>query len=183
LTNNFFKDLVAIITVAVIMSIILGITTHSCVVRGSVDPDVPLWLARSCVGEAGFKSAENGECAAIAWIYRKRQTVNHLPYYEVVRKYSASVKPRSGRTRLWVMSLRRDLSRPKGFPKRLVWARYRDAWADVLDVADRFVRGEIADPLPDADHFGGRMDHWRAERAGWIVLRTDYRNIFYRIRR
>jgi hypothetical protein len=142
--------------------------------------DVALWLARSCVGEAGFDSGATGECAAIAHVYAKRTKYTGLDLYRVIRRYSAAVKTcRLG----WVCKLTRDLSRPENWPYRSDWKAYRAHWRNTLLMADHFVEGLVADPLPQADHYGGRMDHHRAVAAGWKMLQTPYKNRFYRVRR
>jgi hypothetical protein len=153
----------------------------SCLILGTLIAmtDPALLIAQSCVGEAGFGSAETGECIAIAHIYRKRAALCNHNIEWIARRYSAAIK--SG-GHMWVRSLRRDGRRPHGWPQRLDWSRYRGYWWSVLDQVDAFVRGETVDPLPAALHYGGSMDrgldlqYWR-----WIPV-DRFRNRFYKRR-
>lgn len=144
--------------------------------------DTAVWLARSCVGEAGFRAHRTGECASIMHIYRKR-AANDTPaaIEHTARKYSAAIRPRVRRGNRWVMHLRRDMQRPDHWPSNIPWdPAYSASWARMLAHADAFLRGEVTDPTPRAMHYGGRMDRL-ADRAGWRVIRgLNYRNIFYR---
>ena len=148
--------------------------------RGA-DPDPALWIARSCAGEAGLDSASTGECAAIAHIYRKRAEMYGRDTLEIARKYSAAIKPRSGHSRRWVLSLVRTGEKPKNWPQGASWARYRESWLELLDYCDRFVAGEIPDPLPEAVHYGGAVDSHRA--VGWYEIKTTFRNRYYSVRK
>lgn len=144
--------------------------------------DVGLWLARSCVGEAGFDAVRTGECAAILNIYKKRAAVTGLSIYKVVRRYSAAVKPGANHNRKWVLGLSRDLKKPAHWGKNLRWHVSRDLWGATLDHCDDFLAGKVPDPLPMADHYGGRMDRHLAMREGWHRLRTNYRNEFWSVK-
>lgn len=139
-------------------------------------PDPALLIARSCVGEAGFGSAETGECVAIAHVYRKRAEMYGRDISWIARRYSAAIK--SG-GRLWVRSLNRDGRRPRGWPQHLDWDDYRGQWWTVVDQVDAWFRGEHPDPLPTAEHYGGPMDvglNMGVWRRLWTPL---YRNRFY----
>ncbi len=148
-------------------------------------PRARLLLAQSCVGEAGFRSATTGECAAIGWVYAKRvrqmrRAGRSITYARMVRLYSQPIRLRR---HLWIVSLREDLEQPRGWPRR--WPdwdeHFREQWQAVLDEVDRFARGEIEDPCPRANHFGAVTDRPspRLVRTGCAV-RT--RNLFYRLR-
>lgn len=141
--------------------------------------DTALWIARSCVGEAGFSAVYTGECAAIAHIYRKRALISGASYYRTMRQYSAAIKLNRGK--IWVLSLSRDGRRPHGWG-RADWMIYREKWLDTLHLADSFMRGDISDPLPPALHYGGKMDI-RLNLKLWERMHTPhYRNIFYKRR-
>lgn len=143
----------------------------------SKEPDIALWLARSCVGEAGFRSGDTGECAAIAHIYKKRG--GH--FYTTMRKYSGALKTHSKHTRPWLFDLNRAMRRPDGWPEHLKWSAYIDDWKKTLWVSDQFLAGNIPDPLPDAEHFGGWVDRHRVPKH-WVRIPSGYRNRFYKMR-
>lgn len=169
-----------------ILFFLLWALSQSCNVFASEphQPDTALWLARSCVGEAGFDSASSGECAAILSIYRKRLKPTGLSLYKVVRKYSAAIKPYHNRRHKWVMYLTRDLTQPKHWPEeKATWRRYRNRWQEMLVLCDDFMKGRIKDPLPQADHYGGVMDRINGVKEGWHMLKTDYRNDFWAIKK
>lgn len=145
-------------------------------ISASTSNDTTLWIARSCVGEAGFESAETGECAAIAHIYKKRAALSGMSVLNVARKYSAAIKPHG---KLWVRSLRADGMRPAGFPERLVWHRYQSKWKAVLKLVEGVLGGTVKDPLPTALHYGGWLDRGRLSPKVWRRIKTKYRNYFY----
>jgi len=143
-------------------------------------PDVALWLARSCVGEAGWHSVDNGECAAIAHVYHKRSyTLRSRNYMRAMTEYSAAV--RVGRP--WIRQLTRKADRPRLLETNVYWGRHRDKWIKTLQFADDFFRGRIPDPTPEALHYGGGMDRGRLDPNVWEVMSTPkFRNEFYRKR-
>lgn len=149
--------------------------------------ETKVWLARSCVGEIGFGSPArpheaNEECVAIAWIYAKRVKAIRWPLKKVIRKYSAAVKARSTHARPWVLGLRGDAKRPHGWPKNLRWSVHKPLWEQKLLVLDRWANGELPDPLPEANHYGGGMDARYAEYImKWRRVKTPdyYKNRFY----
>jgi hypothetical protein len=143
--------------------------------------DVALWLARSCAGEAGWGAHETGECLAIWHIYKKRSRINGKGLLWTAQKYSAAIKPRPERENRWVLHLNREGTRPKHWPRAADWTQFREDWGFILVEADAFLRGERADPLPAAHHYGSIIDRHRAERQGWKYIRTTYRNQFWRV--
>jgi len=54
-------------------------------------------------------------------------------------------------------------------------------WGRMQQWANKFLQGEIPDPLPRAMHWGGDMDIARAKRAGWtrIAGPPEYSNTFW----
>jgi hypothetical protein len=139
--------------------------------------DARLGVARSCVGEAGWHSYQ-GECAAIASVYARRWRMARerrpgLRYLDVVRAYSAALRPATRRP--WVRELPASLER--------LGARHRRLWQRVLDSVDAWARGEATDPCPTALHYGAPagIDIARAVRAGWVraVCRAPTRNVFW----
>lgn len=145
--------------------------------------ELATWLARSCIGEAGWDASqgEDPECAALFHIYQKRTRWNGWEILRVVRRYSAATEWRKGRHNPWIMHMDRSCSKPKQWPQGLRWRNYKARCLDAFALADRFVVGEVPDPLPLADHYGSSIDHWRAVRAGWKRLKTPYRNWFYQV--
>lgn len=146
----------------------------------SAEPDTGLWLARSCVGEAGFHSGRSGECAAIGHIYQKRSEAAGVDFYSTMRAYSSAIKPRGNKNRQWVFDLRRDGSEPLNWPKNLNWLAYRADWMHTLNTSDMLIRGLIPDPLPRAEHYEGWVDRHRIP-TNWIRIKTKFRNRFYRV--
>lgn len=175
-TRTDWVIVLLIITLLISASLIVGF--EAC---AQEQPDVALWLARSCVGEAGWNTAESGECVAIAHIYLKRVRINRKSYYWNLRRYSAAV--RKGHGKIWVMALRRDGKRPSGF-RKLEWSRHRSYWLKTLLVADQFIAGETEDPLPTALHYGGYVDRHRLNPKAWRRIPVEaFRNRFYERRR
>jgi hypothetical protein len=131
--------------------------------------DTALWLAMSCVGEIGWQGAETGECAAVMWVYRKGAAKNGRTLLRQTRMYSAAVK-RGPHSRPWVFGLGRDGARPEHWPRHLKWSRYKDSWIETLALADSFLRGEIEDPLPSAEHYGCELDRHRLSPKAWARI-------------
>ena len=141
--------------------------------------DTALWLARSCVGEAGWDSFESGECAAIAHVYHKRSY--HFPgrnYFRAMMDYSAAI--RVGRP--WIRNLNRKGNRPHLLEGQIYWGKHRKLWKQTLDFADRFFRGQIPDPCPECLHFGGNMDVKRMDETIWEPVELGFRNTFWKKR-
>jgi hypothetical protein len=165
------------------MNLILVPLVMATLLRPTEPPsETALWLARSCIGEAGWDAAERGECAAIWHVYHRRSQLLGWPLLRVVKRYSAAVKPGS-HSRPWVRALTRDGAKPRGWDRRMKWGRYRDRWYQTLALADLFVAGRVADPLPAAGHYGGPMDRGLNPRV-WVRIDTGGRfaNWFYRRR-
>jgi len=150
-----------------------------------------LWLARSCVGETRFgigaPDEAMEECMAIAWVYSKRlkqiraQGVRKDLLW-VIKRYSAAVKRHSTHTRPWILSLDYDLKRPDDWPNNLKWNLYKELWRDKLIELDKWALGEISDPVPAANHYGGSMDVRRAEyiyRWKRVPTPSYFKNNFY----
>jgi hypothetical protein len=144
--------------------------------------EAALWLARSCIGEAGWQSAESGECAAIMWVYAKGARNKGRSVLRQARLYSSAIK-RGSHSRAWVFGLNRTCTKPLGWPHHLRWDRYADRWRYTLALADLFLRDRILDPLPTAEHYGGRMDRDLDPRV-WRRLKTPgFVNWYYTRRR
>jgi hypothetical protein len=147
--------------------------------------DVGLWLARSCVGEAGFASVDSGECAAILHVYKKRaRTTKRHAIYKMAQKYSAAIRLREAHPHNWILGLRRNLKEPTHWNPVLRWRIHRGLWKAVLDHADAFLAGDIPDPIPSALHYGGAMDRGRLSRRVWKPIKgLPFQNTFYEARK
>lgn len=111
-----------------------------------------LWLARVCHLEAAWREAD---CAAIYWIARKRARGGD--WLAQLRAYSALDKQRTARAR----EIRRyPWGDVEGKGKR--WNR---RWRAQRQYALRLVRGEVADPCPEATDWGGVEDVPRARHV------------------
>ena len=139
--------------------------------------DTALWLARSIVGECGWKCVDTGEAAAIAWIYHKRSY--HFPgrnYFRAMMDYSAAI--RVGRA--WIRNLNRRGDRPRLLEGQIYWGKHRKLWMKTLDFADRFFRGQVTDPCPQCLHFGGHFDKKNMNMSVWKVADTPgTKNLFF----
>lgn len=154
-------------------------TPFAASVVASERHDTALWLARSCIGEAGWQAAETGECAAIWHVYDKRARDTGRPLLRQARLYSSAIK-RGPWSRPWVFGLSRAGDKPRDWPKRLLWHRYRDRWHQTVALADSFLKGGIDDPLPSAEHYGGRMDRGNLCPRAWRRVQTrGFVNLYY----
>lgn len=140
-------------------------------------------LARVCAAEAGWDT-RTGDCAAIVHLLRRRAQRHEIRVATMARLYSSRHfdRERLDRRR-WIAGLRLDGRRPGGWPGRLPWSRYRAAWRQVIAHVRAVLRGEVGDPCPGADHWGGPMDDWRARAAGWarVECSSSTRNRFWNV--
>jgi hypothetical protein len=115
-----------------------------------------LALARACVGEAGWDSADSGECAAVTFVHLKRARDTGADPARTVQKYSAALK--TGK-HTWIRGLSLDGRRPKTFPRNLNWdAVHAPRWQKVLDTVRGILDGRILDPCPESEIYGSRQD-------------------------
>lgn len=139
--------------------------------------DDALWLARSCIGEAGWNAWETGECAAILHIYKKRSAMTGETPAKLASRYSAAIKSHKGKRNRWVLGLTENAERPHNWPHRLNWQRFRFSWLMTLLVVDMFLHDMTVDPLPRALHYGCVFDN---PPPGSVRIKTQFRNRFYR---
>jgi len=141
--------------------------------------ETKLWLGRSCAGEAGIHAHD--ECMGIAWVYATRAQETGMSLLKLIKKYSAAVKPHEKHRRPWLFELTLDGCKPEHFPRGLKWRVHRYYWMNMLKKLDQWARGEIENPVPCANHFGGAMD---TPHVQWIRIRTPlskaFKNRFYR---
>lgn len=164
-------------TPQIVILLILTALALAVPVRGHTADIDAVWLARSCVGEAGWSAWHTGECAAILHIYKKRAARTGETVTQMAKRYSAAIKPHSGRNNTWVLSLRADGKRPDSWPRGAKWGRYSYSWQMTLLVVELFLLGMVADPLPMAIHYGASFD---VPAPGSVRIKTIFRNRFYR---
>ena len=177
------------VMLAVILSAFLAAPAHGSpplgqpMVPGQWNRNTHLWLARSLVGEAGWKSVDDH--VAIMNILRRRwqrleQQVPGTPFVVMVRQYAAGMS--ASRTRFsprttWVRalpytmpataaSMQDELNErgwaglvyrippPIGWPAHLDWAAYLPRWNRVLERSNAWAQGRYADKCPEALHWG-----------------------------
>jgi hypothetical protein len=149
-------------------------------------------VARVCVAEAGW-DLRTGDCAAIAWLLRRRAARLGVSVDVLVRRYSTRhFDEERTDARRWIVGLTLAATvdgspAPEGWPRSLEWPPYRRA----LGAAHNHVRGvlvgDIGDPCRgEAAHWGARFgdDVERARRAGWRLLECSgrERNAFWSVR-
>jgi len=146
-------------------------------------PKIRVLLGRSCVGEAGWYSGETQECAMLGNIYAKQAKQQSVYFATAMLKYSYAIKADFGIVKHpWLDGLHANGKRPRNWPRNLRWSVHRPLWKQILDTIDSWYRGEIPNPIPDADHFGGGMDVPRAElREKWkrLCAPRNFRNRYY----
>jgi len=139
-----------------------------------------VWLGRSCIGEAGFDA--HYECIGIAWVYATRyRDIGRAGKFEsVIKKYSAAVKSKSTHKRPWILSLNLNGDKPKKWPSTLSWKVHKPKWLALLNHLDEWAKGNRANPVPTANHFGGSMDK---PGKAWVKIKPlndlKFHNIFY----
>lgn len=145
-----------------------------------------LWLARSVLGEAGWR--REAEYSAIAYVYVARAEQSKTKdFLEVIKSYSAAVKSFGRRRNPWLFELGLDSARPSNWPMDdngigPRWEGLHDeAWLEVLSWADEWQEGLHDNPCPGANHYGGWVDRYRAEQARWVRIKcsSTMRNRFY----
>lgn len=136
-----------------------------------------LWLARSCVGEAWFNTVD--ECMAIAWVYATRARQQNVSLNRMVRRYSSPLKRDKNNGRIWIFHLALNGQRPKHWPRNLNWKKHQEKWFTLLAALDRWAEGDVPNPVPGANHFGGSMD---VPDIRWAKLKVPkgFKNRFYR---
>jgi hypothetical protein len=144
-------------------------------------PEARLWLARSVLGEVGWRRPE--EYSAVAWVYATRaRTSRRYSFLKMVRTYSAAVKGRGNSRNPWLYELRPNMTRPPSWPEGPRWeGLHAVAWAEVLVWANEWAAGKRPNPCPGANHFGGSVDHYRAVAKRWTRVKctSKMRNRFY----
>lgn len=143
--------------------------------------EVKLWLARSVLGEVGWR--RSAEYTAVAYVYAVRAEQSKTrDFLELMKRYSAAIRSPGKRRNPWLFNLGLDDTRPAEWPEGPQWRGLHDeAWLETLQWADDWQAGRFENPCPGANHFGGWVDHHRAEQARWKTIKCSVktRNRFY----
>lgn len=153
-------------------------------------PEARIWAARSCIGEAGFGSMSKpqesmNECISILGVYARRyweirDVGLNWSLLKVIKRYSAAIKPSSTHRRPWLLELDESGSAPAHWPDSMSWKRHEPLWRQKLMAVDSWANGDVQTLTPDANHYGGPMDHY-GDVCLWKRVKTPayYRNLFY----
>jgi len=136
-------------------------------------------LGRCLVAESDFGRLT--EYSAIAHVLARRwaSAASRDPsktFDGMIRRYCAVLRTSSPSPRQeWVLALPDgQMTSDPGFPSTVDWRNYAPKW----DVTRQFVRnwaaGQMRNPLPLAEHFGGGMDH---PPLGAVMLPRRVRSI------
>ncbi len=175
------------IWLVMILFFAFSLLCFTALANDSVDKPIPqaqwtqeakLVTAQSCAGEAGFAALD--ECFGIAWVYATRSAQTGVSYKTIVKQYSRALKKKPTPEREWILGLNFDGKRPKGWPAHLKWSKHKPHWEALLDGLDLWAAGKIQNPVPGANHFGGKMDEpgvtWKRVKPRSIVV---FRNRFW----
>lgn len=148
-------------------------------------------LARCLVGEAGWEAPDHSAipwALARSWAARKRAG-HELTFATQVHRYCAVLRvPNPTPRQRWVLALPEtgpmtEENEPDAFPDNIAWSSYSERWDAVRAFVDRWAAGEVEDPCPRADHWGGTMDSIGSNAV--IVCQRErggMRNTFFRAR-
>lgn len=189
---RFIASLIAILVTGFVLEAMLctPLASAQVVPDGQWDDTAKLWLARSVVGEVGWRRAsEQGEYSAVAYVYAVRAEQSKTrSFLDMVKKYSAAVRAPGKRRNPWLFELGFDGVRPKSWPidpdtrRGPRWEGvHKNAWLDTLRWADDWQAGLRENPCPGANHFGGWVDRHRAQAARWTRVKCAIKtgNRFY----
>lgn len=174
-------SLVAIIVTLLSLDVLCSRAYAGVVPDDEWSDEAKLWLARSVLGEAGWKRPD--EYSAIAYVYATRaEQTGRYDFLGMVKQYSAAVRAPGKRRNPWLFELGFDKTRPPSWPMGPQWPGLHDeAWFQTLEWADAWQAGEHENPCPGANHFGSYQDSHRASNARWMRIRckVSTRNRFY----
>lgn len=162
---------------------------YAAILAGRIEaqarPTTNVALARVCVAEAGW-DVTSGDCAAIVHLLERRADAQGIPVRRMAELYaSRHFDPERTDRRRWIVGLTIEARRPAGWPSGVPWRAFRPAWLSTIAHVDAVRRGDVADPCPGADHWGGPMDDHRAIHAGWerVECAAETRNRFWLVPR
>lgn len=178
---------------------LLALELHAQPSPGSADPAAPprvtaepgdlaldVDLARVCVGEAGWRVVDTGECAAILDVAIARSKARGVGVRRALRDYAHNHFDAARSSRPWIAGLDVAGTEPEAWPERLDWRRYRPRWLLVIEHARKCIAGDVAPPcIGPLAAWGGAMDDWRARAAGLerAACAPGVRNHFWRVPR
>lgn len=170
-----------LMTAVVALVLAVAVRASAQVPEDQWNDDTKLWLARSVLGEVGWRRP--AEWSAVAFVYATRaEQTKRYDFIGMVKRYSAAIRG-GGKTRSpWLFELGFDKTRPPSWPEGPQWqGLHDDAWLEVLAWADEWQAGQHENPCPGANHFGGYVDAHRAENARWrrVKCTAKTRNRFY----
>jgi hypothetical protein len=159
---------IALVVAACLGSVGAGAMLPTYAHASELDAPSLLWAARTCYLEASFNSSD---CVALLWVARKKAERVQKPWVEVLRQYS-SIRTKTPRAQEVSAFPWGDVpGKTESFNRR---------WQDLRDLVVQFTEGAHEDPCPNAEHWGGSMDHpqGRMIRARCAVTTA---NTFYAI--
>ena len=153
--------------------------------------DAAIWGVRSVIGEVGWGNPSKPHEVANEWVsvmgvYATRVKETGWPLEKIIRKYSAAIKNPSVHRRVWLSGINSGCYKPRGWPSNLRWSVHRPMCEQAFLVLNRWANGDMKTLTPDANHYGGEMDTWRADGIWkWARVKTPdyYKNIFYNSRK
>ena len=138
---------IALAVAACLGSAFVGAGLPSHVHASELDTGSLLWAARTCYLEASFNPTD---CVALLWVARKKAARVDKPWVEVLRQYS-SIRTKTPRAQEVSAFPWGDVpGKTESFNRR---------WQDLRDLVVEFTEGAHEDPCPNAEHWGGSMDH------------------------
>lgn len=129
-------------------------------------PEARYNLVRCLVGEAGWSAPDH---AAIPWALARSWQARvrggfELTFAVQVERYCSVLRVSEPTERqLWVRALPEtgpmtEENEPDAFPDTVEWSGYSERLDRIRAFVDRWALGEVRDPCPRADHWGGVMD-------------------------
>jgi hypothetical protein len=158
-----------LVPIAIALRNILLALAAGCVLmstcEGRAQDTTATTLARLAIGESDWHARDQ---AAALHVVKRRAERAGVSLEQMATAYSAVFSGKGSPRKAWVLAIEADCKQPSGWPQRLRWARYAQRCRDTFARVERFLRGELPDPCPRAEHFGSRVlraDVERAERA------------------
>lgn len=123
-------------------------------------------LTRMCAGEGGLRQVHSvPACAMMVGVIARRAALQGMSMGAMAWAYSKALNSTPA-ARMYIHSLG-DVRRPRGF--RGSWRGANDAFGRMLAVVRSMLAGDVPDPCPIANHYGGvAIDGAAAEARGWI---------------
>lgn len=162
-----------------------------------------LILAQVALHEAGWEAYETGDMVSIWAVLRNGAAREGISFARYAHAYSGRALRGETTRGAWIAQLRPEGDAPGNWPEVVSrcrgrgearmctigehppWARYREAWLELLEHARAVSAGAEEHHCSREPHdWGGRMDHERAERIGLIPVNCSFgdletRNTFY----